>query len=683
MATTSLPPSALGPNGNNNPSGLSLTRPALNPGGGVDPMVLEDAMNKLDSLRLTRSPSSTSGHSQVTSGASSPSGTTGKAGLLERFGGGDAKSGIPGSSETVAATLGRSIPGTPHFGAQTELLKTLDESTKVIRQNANIPSRASSVSGIGAVVEKPDYSEAKIVVAMVGLPARGKSYLSNKLMRYLRWLEYNVEVFNVGQLRRSKARAAAQSGGDKADHTAVFFNHSNEEGNKARTQLASESLEALIAWLKAEGNVGIMDATNSTFERRALIKNRLAREPKLQLLFVESLCNDPAVIATNIALKVQSGDPDYANMSREEAERDFRWRIEEYERVYQSINEPDVSFCRILNVGSQVTINRIEGYLQSRIAFYLMNLHLKPRSIYLSRHGESMYNVDGKIGGDSDLSERGWEYARALPDLVKKNIGDLPLEVWTSTLQRTIQTGSFLPFEKKTWKSLDELDAGVCDGMTYEEIEAMYPEDYEARDDDKFNYRYRGGESYRDVVVRLEPVIMELERQENILIIAHQAILRCLYAYFLALPQEELPYIKANPQIPLHTLIKITPMAYGCHEERYPLPIAAVDTHRPKPNSGHRKNSIPSGGSSVMGHGSDNLEAISRATANTARDYYGDLSSHPMTNQGSASKLGELTTSPKHGSAEAVEAVRRALEKDQDQGKLSPKVAVGSFRGQQ
>lgn len=31
-----------------------------------------------------------------------------------------------------------------------------------------------------------------------------------------------------------------------------------------------------------------------------------------------------------------------------------------------------------------------------------------------------------------------------------------------------------------------------------------------------------GGESYRDVVIRLEPVIMELERQENILIIGHQ-----------------------------------------------------------------------------------------------------------------------------------------------------------------
>jgi hypothetical protein len=38
-------------------------------------------------------------------------------------------------------------------------------------------------------------------------------------------------------------------------------------------------------------------------------------------------------------------------------------------------------------------------------------------------------------------------------------------------LQRTIQTAQHLPYIKLTWKSLDELDAGVCDGMTYEEIE--------------------------------------------------------------------------------------------------------------------------------------------------------------------------------------------------------------------
>lgn len=32
---------------------------------------------------------------------------------------------------------------------------------------------------------------------------------------------------------------------------------------------------------------------------------------------------------------------------------------------------------------------------------------------------------------------------------------------------------------------------------------------------------------------RLEPVIMELERQENVLVICHQAVMRCLLAYFL------------------------------------------------------------------------------------------------------------------------------------------------------
>lgn len=118
---------------------------------------------------------------------------------------------------------------------------------------------------------------------------------------------------------------------------------------------------------------------------REKIRKRIAKEPQLQLLFLESYCDDPAVIAANVALKVQSGDPDYQGMSREEAERDFRRRIDAYERVYQTITEPGISFCRILNVGEQVTMNRIQGYLQSRVAFYLMNLHLKPRSIYLSR----------------------------------------------------------------------------------------------------------------------------------------------------------------------------------------------------------------------------------------------------------------------------------------------------------
>lgn len=253
-------------------------------------------------------------------------------------------------------------------------------------------------------------------------------------------------------------------------------------------------------------------------------------------------------------------------------------------------------------------------------------------------------------------------------------------QVWTSTLKRTIQTAQHLPYPKKTWKSLDELDAGVCDGMTYEEIEVCPPvlstlfsaclaleallfgpdtlgfclnrnatlrttptetrtsstTDTEVRSTFQncrcasseltflrcsVLFRSTGGESYRDVVVRLEPVIMELERQENILIIGHQVrvssscrrsgmeadefshlfrhraghhplsvsvlnfrpchsetTLTALlslhlppnsYAYYQGYPQDQLPYIN----IPLHTLIKLTPKAYGCDEERCVLSI--------------------------------------------------------------------------------------------------------------
>ena len=39
------------------------------------------------------------------------------------------------------------------------------------------------------------------------------------------------------------------------------------------------------------------------------------------------------------------------------------------------------------------------------------------------------------------------------------------------------------------------------------------------------------------------------------------------YAYFHHLPQVDLPYIK----IPLHTVVKLTPKAYGCDEERHVL----------------------------------------------------------------------------------------------------------------
>uniref|UniRef100_A0AAV2M654 6-phosphofructo-2-kinase domain-containing protein n=1 Tax=Knipowitschia caucasica TaxID=637954 RepID=A0AAV2M654_KNICA len=240
----------------------------------------------------------------------------------------------------------------------------------------------------------------------------------------------------------------------------------------------------------------------------------------------------------------------------------------------------DLSYIKIIDVGQRYLVNRVLDHIQSRIVYYLMNIHITPRSIYLCRHGESELNVKGCIGGDSGLTVRGKEFAKKLSHFIQAQ-GISDLKVWTSQMKRTIQTAEALNVPYEQWKVLNEIDAGVCEELMYEEIQENYPLEFALRDQDKYRYRYPKGESYEDLVQRLEPVIMELERQENVLVVCHQAVLRCLLAYFLDKPAEELPYLKC----PLHTVLKLTPVAYGCKVESISLNVEAVDTHREKPEN--------------------------------------------------------------------------------------------------
>ncbi len=421
---------------------------------------------------------------------------------------------------------------------------------------------------------------------------------ASAVTRYLAWLSILAKVFNVGSYRRA----------DTPHPTAEFFNTSNPEGERLRHAAAEAAVSDMIEWFnECKGVVAILDATNSSKARRRWVHEQCEAN-NIRTIYVESKCDDEALIMANI-LEVKTTSPDYQGQDPELAAQDFRNRIRNYEKVYETIDEDekDLTYVKLIDVGRQVIINAIQDYLQSRVVYYLMNLHIKPRSIWLSRvsllpitkfqrfqkliliqkHGESEFNLEGKIGGDASISERGEAYAQALPGLVAESVPEgCKLTIWTSTLKRTLQTAHFLAqspkgYDKLEWKALDELDSGVCDGLTYQEIEDQYPEDFKARDDDKYNYRYRGGESYRDVVIRLEPIIMELERSENIIIVTHQAVLRCIYAYYMNVPQEKSPWM----EVPLHTLIKLTPKAYHTEEKRYKANIAAVSTFRSKGSS--------------------------------------------------------------------------------------------------
>jgi broad specificity phosphatase PhoE len=83
--------------------------------------------------------------------------------------------------------------------------------------------------------------------------------------------------------------------------------------------------------------------------------------------------------------------------------------------------------------------------------------------------------VLGKIGGDAVLSTRGERYAQALSSKINSmHIADL--RVLTSRLRRTIATARGIEAPQEHVAALNELYAGVCEGLSYEEMQEQYPQ---------------------------------------------------------------------------------------------------------------------------------------------------------------------------------------------------------------
>ncbi|KAI8594274.1 6-phosphofructo-2-kinase-domain-containing protein, partial [Dissophora ornata] len=234
------------------------------------------------------------------------------------------------------------------------------------------------------------------------------SLFSVLVCRYLQWLGIATKVFNVGNYRR-KLFGAHQP------H--LFFDPANQDGLRSRSDAARAALNDMIRWFRTEqGVVAIYDATNATKARRDMLLQH-CRQNDIQVMFIESVCEIEATRLAN-ALEFQRSSPDYVAVDPKLALEDFKARIGHYAGHYETMTEKDLSYIKLVDAGSQVIVSQIQGYLQSRVLYYLMNLRIAPRKIYFSRHGESLFNVMGLLGGDSELSARGKQYARALPSVV-------------------------------------------------------------------------------------------------------------------------------------------------------------------------------------------------------------------------------------------------------------------------
>tara|TARA_Y100000741_G_scaffold225392_1_gene172122 strand:+ start:2162 stop:3379 length:1218 start_codon:yes stop_codon:yes gene_type:complete len=403
----------------------------------------------------------------------------------------------------------------------------------------------------------------KLIIIMVGLPARGKSYISQKLHRYFNWSGLSSKIFNAGDSRREKY----------PNITSEFFSPNNIH---IRNNIAEKLFLELIEWIIIKENkIAIFDATNTTVDRRKnLIDNiNLFKIDNLKICFIESICNIKEIIDTNIEMKANSKD--YINKGIDTI-NDFNQRMLYYTDVYQQFNTDEIknldnySYLKISNINKLFTIYNVCGFLLSNVVSFLLNLNINRNTIYLTRHGESKYNILDKIGGNPSITELGITYSKKLYKYID-NLQLNDLIIYISTLKRTKET--IEPFIKNNYifnelKCLDEIDAGIYDSLTYNEIKNKYPEEYNNRKKDKLNYRYPRGESYKDLIIRAQKIIYEIENSDKpILIVSHQAILRVIYSYFMNIDN----FNMTNLSIPLNTIIKLNPKSYQYEEERITL----------------------------------------------------------------------------------------------------------------
>lgn len=655
---------------------------------------------------------------------------------------------VPEFTGATAALNDTPVPSIPSSPSVQGNRSSISESTPV---NIGVPMRApgsgsstprirpttldipgltkSKVSPDGRIAKRD--VGAKLVIVMVGLPARGKSYITKKLARYLNWLQHDTKIFNVGERRRvvaggpqslERTRSCPSQGdsvngisppaivdhlnldspslsrpsniaqillndetkleppstpldisqpianevngnirrdvheeeerdlhqpdmgepwtpalsrreprhSDSIEQNAAFFDPENQKASQIREQLARETLDELLDYiLHQNGSVGILDATNSTLERRKMVIDRIRERagPDLNVLFLESRCVDQDLLEANMKLKLSG--PDYKNMDPTIALADFKKRVLAYEKAYIPLGDYEerhnMPYIQMIDVGRKLISHQIKGFLMAQANYYLLNFNLAPRQIWITRHGLSMDNVSGKLGGDSDLAPEGHQYAKSLVrfmDEMRKQWdmkqiralanshfppqpGDVtppnphyqiqsptsisdgasttsettdgveiqtpPFCVWTSMLKRSTETAQYFndeDYEVKQMRMLDELNSGTMEGLTYSSISTLYPEEYARRRKDKLHYRYPGpgGEGYLDVINRLRPVIVELERMtENVLLIGHRSVARVLLAYFRGLKREEV----ADVEVPIGMLYCLEPKPYGVDFKAY------------------------------------------------------------------------------------------------------------------
>ena len=378
-------------------------------------------------------------------------------------------------------------------------------------------------------------SDEKLYIVLMGLPARGKSTLAMRMRDAFQKNSISSRIFNNGNLRRIYRPLGETASSE-------FYSPKNSAAVELREGFARMNMERAKTYLRNNGMVAILDSTNAERKRRAVIEKYLNDHP---LLFIECLNDDEDILRLSIQEKIKL--PEFAKL-KDKAAKEFLKRIDYYRMIYMPL-KLERNYLRIDSLQNMIIEEKHSDVIPfyERLRDYLVTDEVK--NLFLIRHTETEYNVENRIGGDSHLTKKGRAQAEALGHFFKKRKISY---IFTSRRIRTIDTaGAICKMQDEcriiSLKEFDEINAGICERMTYENIEKKMPYVFKKRGADKYHYVYPDGESYEIMKSRITQGIKKAfflnRRANNILIVGHQAVNRMILSHFLYRREDDVPYI--------------------------------------------------------------------------------------------------------------------------------------------
>lgn len=158
--------------------------------------------------------------------------------------------------------------------------------------------------------------------------------------------------------------------------------------------------------------------------------------------------------------------------------------------------------------------------------------------LYLIRHGQTDWNVAGKIQGSTDipLNETGKRQAACLAKGMEKR----PVSrVFTSTLSRAYETARAIGDSQNVpvygLFELQEVNYGYWEGLTMEEIEQRYPKELQQWYLSPVEVAPPGGETQTQVYERCKAAINRILEQGDgdVAVVSHGATVVFLLEYML------------------------------------------------------------------------------------------------------------------------------------------------------